>query len=348
MYDPKAKPSLSYTSVNALPPWHSVAFVVSVMTLCIHQARSSLDSLASVATLETFTHRVFPRHLSVLQLGWIRAGIAVSIWVTFVSTLTSDGWVQITTYKPGSKLKSGVHLHMKGTKTLFPFTSWCWILLGISYTNHALLALAVAYYGEEWTVQYLNDKSPWILRLVLLLWETAAPCAFLVSSVIRYAIWDRLLHGKNTSTKHLKHPRNIMSHNMNSVFVLTEIALLGGVPIRMSDMYLGALYGSIYVCIAWSLTHFWAPEHGPHFIYFFLDTTLGLPTTIALMALTTTLCLFYVLLSYAKLGLESMTPFFIFQQSSSSPNEEETSFGLLILHVVFVLGIASSVCRFRD
>jgi len=227
---------------------------------------------------------------------------------------------------------------MKGVRTLFPFTSWCWMLLGTSFVLHGGLALAVDFKGEAFVLEQLS-APPWILRTILLIWETAAPCAFLVSAVIRYFIWPMVLYKGTGDTSGLKHPRMIMPHNFNSLFVLTEMALLGGLPVRLSEMYLGPIYGVIYVLIAWNLTHFWTEkESGPHFIYFFLDTTRGLATTGALVALTTVLTLFYVILSSAKGGLDYLPIYF----------EAKDSIGLLFCHVVFVLGIASLVMRFRD
>lgn len=332
---PKGKPILE----KATPPWHAVAFVCTVMTTCVHQCRTSVQSLDQVAVLETFTHRIFPQYVSLPMLGWIRAAIAASIWIVFYNTLTSDGWVQTTSYPSGSRLQSGVKIMMRGSRTLFPFTSWCWILLGVSFTFHAALALAVAYQGEDWVMHYLK-ACPWFLRGILLTWETTAPCALLVSSVIRYAIWDKVKKGPG-NTVHLKHIRNIFSHNLNSVFVLTEVALLGGLPVRMSEMYLGPFLGSIYVWIAWSLTGFWVPtkKHGPHYIYFFLDTTLGYKTTMALVALSATLCLFYVLLARAVEGLNLLADVILLDDFPPL---------LLACHVTFVLGIASLVCRFND
>jgi hypothetical protein len=334
-YDPKDKAVLN----SALPPWHAVAFVVSVMTLCIHQCGSTVHSLDEVAVLSTFTKRVFPESISLAALGWIRLAIALSIWMVLVSTIMSEGWIQMTKYYPGSKLQSGIPIVMRGSRTLLPFTSWCWILLGISYTYNAAIALAVVYQGEGWVLQCLQS-TPWILRTIVLTWETAAPCAFIVSSVIRYVIWDKVLKGGPERTVHLKRFNTLMSHNMNSVFVLTEIALLGGLPVRLSEIYVGALVGTAYVWMAWALSGYWAAkEHGPHYIYFFLDTTLGYTTTIALMALMTALCLFYLLLSMASVGLNRMS------QISSLGDDPGH---LFILHLAFVLGISSLVCRFND
>lgn len=334
-YDPKSKPALAH----ARPPWHSLAFIAASVTICIHKCRSNIEKIDEVAVLETWTRRVFPSLLSLQAMGWIRICVALSIWITLAETVTSEGWVQTTNYKPGSKLQSNVKIVMKGRRTLFPFTSWSWILLGISYTSHGILALAVSHWGETYVLEKLHQMSPWILRIILFVWQTAAPSAFLVSTVIRYAIWDVVKKLGPGKTDGLKHPRNMMSHNMNSVFVLLEVALLGGLPVRTSEMYLGPLYGSAYVCIAWCLTSFWAAkEFGPHFLYFFLDTTRGFASTLALMVLTTTLCLFYVLLAGAKVGLDHMTRYF----------ESEDSPGLIALHVAFVLGIASLIIRYRD
>lgn len=172
-----------------------------------------------------------------------------------------------------------------------------------------------------------------------MIWQTAAPSAFLVSSVIRYVIWPQVLKGPGDTTA-LKHIRNKFSHNLNSVYVLSEIALLGGLPVRLSEMYLGPIYGCIYIWIAWSLTAFWTPpKYGPHFLYFFLDTTMGYDTTIAIAGLTVALSMFYALLSSATVWLESLTDYYIF--------EDFPQF-LLACHLAFVLGIASLVCRFRD
>lgn len=332
-YDPKDKAVLQH----ARPNWHSLTYVLSMTTFCSYQCYTAVDKIDEVAILETWTRRVFPSLLSLKALGWIRIAIAISIWATMYETVTSEGWIQTTVYNPRSRLQRGVQLHMKGVRTLFPFTSWCWILLGVSFSCHGGLALAVEYIGEDFVLEFLQ-ASPWILRSLLLIWQTTAPCAFLVSSVIRYAIWDVVLNGPGT-TDGLKHFRNIMSHNANSVFVLAEVALLGGLPVRLSEMYLGPLYGSAYIWMAWSLTDFWAPKKcGPHFIYFFLDTTRGWSSTAALVALTSVVTLFHFILAVSKVGLDHISQYF----------ESEDSLGRLVCHVAFVLGIASLVVRFRD
>ena len=333
-YDPKEKKVVE----KAPPPWHAWVYVVIVMTTSIRQCQSTIHTIDEVAVLDTFTNRVFPEYISLLMLGWIRFAIAVSIWVVMVSTITSDGWIQTTNYPPHSKLQSGVKIAMKGSRTLFPFTSWCWILLGISFTCNSALALGVAYKGEEMVLPYIQS-TPWILRSILMVWQTAAPCAFLVSSVIRYVIWDKVKNGPG-DTKHLKHIRNMFSHNLNSVYVLLEVALLGGLPVRINEMYLGPIYGTVYVLMAWSLTGFWAEKRfGPHFIYFFLDTTVGYATTISLAALTATLSMFYVMLAYATVWLSSLTDYYIFTDFPQV---------LLACHVGFVVGLASLVCRMND
>ncbi|CAB9497397.1 expressed unknown protein [Seminavis robusta] len=332
---PKKETSKDKPLDRAPPPWHSVAFVACITALSLYQCVSAIHSLDKVAVLDTFTHRVFPEYVSLALLGWVRLAIAILIWVVFVSTVTSDGWIQTTRYRAKSKLQSGVPIVMKGSRTLFPFTAWCWILLGISFTSHALIALTVAYNDNN--QGDLPSTPLWMLRAILLIWETTAPCAFLVSAVIRYVIWDMVLQGGPERTVQLKHPRNLMSHNMNSIFVVTEICLLGGLPVRLSEVYLGCLYGSLYIVIAWSLTRYWTSQ-GPHFLYFFLDTTLGYTTTISIAALTATLCLFYALLSVSLVALNQLTAML----------PDNSSQLLLLCHIAFVLGVASLVCRFHD
>jgi hypothetical protein len=200
------------------------------------------------------------------------------------------------------------------------------MLLGTSFTIHGAMALAVAYQGEDW-VRERVEVTPWILRSILMLWQTTAPCAFLVSSVIRYVIWDQVKKGAG-DTKHLKHIHNVFCHNLNSIYVLAEVALLGGLPVRLSEMYLGPIYGCVYIWMAWSLTEFWTDKkYGPHYIYFFLDTTLpGYKSTVALAALTATLAFFYCLLSCVSVWLHHLTDCYILFGNSATSSGVQSCF----------------------
>jgi len=158
------------------------------------------------------------------------------------------------------------------------------------------------------------------------------PSAMLVAFVVRYAIWPNMMeHGRgNDPTGPLKLPRVLILHNVNVLIVLTEISLLGGLPVRTSDFAVSALFGVVYVLFSWSVRNSWAPtKHGPQFLYFFLDTTLGATTTFALLALLIVLMVFYGLFCGLHAALDHLG-------------------GGIAVHVLAVVLVASLVCRFRD
>jgi hypothetical protein len=122
----------------------------------------------------------------------------------------------------------------------------------------------------------------------IILWEVSGPSALLVSAVVRYAIWPIVLAGGKPHS--LGSFRNQMMHNVNSAFALTEMTLLGGLPIFLSHSSLPFIVGALYVIFSWSACGFYGkPSDGPQYIYWFFDTTLEKTTTIAIMALTGTL-----------------------------------------------------------
>jgi len=131
------------------------------------------------------------------------------------------------------------------------------------------------------------------LRCALVLWELSAPFALLVSAVVRYAIWPVIVAtGRPHSLGSFK---NQMQHNVNSVYVLSELALMGGPPLEFAHMSLPTLVGTIYILFTWFNCYFYAaPEFGPQYIYWFMDPTLGKATTIALIALVGTLMMSFV------------------------------------------------------
>lgn len=87
-----------------------------------------------------------------------------------------------------------------------------------------------------------------------------------------------------------------MMHNINVLYAVTETALLGGLPVRLSELSLAPLVGIAYVIFSWNMTMVWNKPQGPQFIYFFLDTTLpGYQPTIALLGLMSALFLFFLL-----------------------------------------------------
>ena len=152
----------------------------------------------------------------------------------------------------------------------------------------------------------------------------------LVATVVRYAIWPACLRATG-DTRALKHWRNVMMHNMNALFALSEIALMGGVGVRWSHFAVSPLIGIAYVCGSWLMVWNWnKPEYGPQYIYWFFDTTLpGYTTTIALLTLLAVLMVFFGIFCTCDQILEIL-----------GKN--------VFTHAAFVAAISASVMRFRD
>ena len=271
---------------SGIPPWHAQVFIGTLFAISA-QNLPSVASLDEIATVDAITNRVFPDFFSLQSLGMIRLLIAVSIWVViFYVAVISNGWEIHTVYKPQTKLLKSV-IHMKGIRTLFPFTSWSWVLLGLSFSINGYIALSVDAGAED-------KIEPWMLRAALILFEISSPFALLVSSVVRYAIWPAVL--KSGKPHKLDSFRNQMMHNMNAVYALSEMALLGGIPMMLSHIALPCFVGCCYVLFAWSAAHFLGKAGtapGPQYQYFFLDTTLGKTTTISLAVLLAILMTFF-------------------------------------------------------
>ena len=330
---------------SAPPPWHSVLLIV-VMGGFFVATLPSLDTLDEAATMETFTQIVFPEYLTLWSLAWIRMAIAISIWsVTIHTSVLSEGWVQETSYSKHSKLIM-TPLKISGWKTLAPFTSISWNLLGLSFS----LSSYIAFQATQ-----NQDVSPWILRTALCVWSVAAPNTLLVAAVIRYAIWPAVL-AKGNSTAPLKSVRyvclyverlermtrvtngmlldgsirNVFMHNINVFYAVSESALLGGLPVRWSELSLAPLVGFAYVIFSWNATLLWNKPFGPQFIYFFFDTTVpGYGASIALLALLFALILFFALFYTSELLLHWID-------------------GGLLASLGFVGILCAAVMRFRD
>lgn len=211
---------------------------------------------------------------------------------------------------------------MRGYKTQLPFTSWAWNLLGISFAMNGIIVLLSEYNKQHYI-------SPTLLRVALLTFETAAPTTLLVSSVVRYAIWPRVLQAGGETTQ-LKSFQALTMHNCNVIFALAEVSLLGGLPVRFSHFSVAPLFGCCYVMFTWFMIGKWIAPDNPQFIYFFFDTTLGGKfMAVVLLGLLTILSLFYGLFGAFDQFLTHLQ-------------------GGLIVHALAVLLISSVVCRFRD
>jgi hypothetical protein len=83
---PQEEPPQEAPLKEAPPPWHSVALLVAFLAFCV-ATLPSLASLDEVATLSTFTSRIFPQYLSLKQLAYIRLWFALTIWWTSFHTV---------------------------------------------------------------------------------------------------------------------------------------------------------------------------------------------------------------------------------------------------------------------
>jgi hypothetical protein len=306
---------------TGIPPWHAQAFIGALLAVSAKNLPSP-ESLDKTATFDTFTNRVFPDFLSLKTVGAIRLLIAASIWaLLFWMAFISKGWTLHTVYKPDTKLIRS-SIKVTGIRTLFPFTSWSWILLGFSFSFNGMIAIQVDRGAED-------DIQPWMRRAALVLFEIAAPFALLVSSVVRYAIWPAVLAAGNPHE--LGSFRNQLMHNMNAVYALTEMSLLGGIPMTFSHISIPCFIGCCYVLFAWSLAHFLGKTGtapGPQYQYFFLDTTRGKVTTISLAVLLTILMASFAMF----VGIEAFVSWLG---------------GSLITNTMCVVLICSLVCRVK-
>ena len=313
---------------HGLPPWHAVLVLGILASLSVAFLPTAVDLDGSVANAATFTRILFPAYLSLTGLVYVRAASAVIIFglSTYALLLAtfSDPLARhvITPYLEHSQLQRGKPLPLHGLYSQVPFTMWCWNLLGLSFAVNAYVTHTIAQ-GQP--------VAPWLLRVAVGLFETAAPQTLLVSAVVKYAIWPQFLkagHGPNPAEV-LKTMRALCFHNLNVVLALSEVTLWGGLPVRGRDVSLAVLFGCTYVMFTWAIRNLWNPAAGPQFLYFFFDTTLGYTTTLALVALCIVLAMFYGLFCVLQEILEHMG-------------------GGILLHGVTVAFVCAFVCRVRD
>lgn len=315
--NPSAKPPTS-----APPPSHSVIFILAVSLLSIWKF-PSWQSIDNVATLETFTAPVLPNTMSILQLGLVRLFFALTILGVVMSRVLGPGVVINPTVSPKSKLKPWTH-KLTGVRTIATFTWWSFLLLGLSFLSSATISILVALGKEEFI-------PSWFFRFAFLSFEISAPGGFLVSTVVRYALWPASLKAKGPDgTLPFRSFYGLVTHNANVIFILCEVCLLGGLPVLLEHMAVAPLLGIGYVLFTWFMANRWTPGQGPKFIYFFLDTTLGWDATIALVVLVTVLLGFYVMFANMDAFLEHRLG------------------DAILLRLLVVVALASIVCRFRN
>jgi hypothetical protein len=130
---------------SAPPPLHTV-LTLGILSLVFVRSCPSTKCLDEVATVETFTRVLFPNLMNVYSLAYIRLFMALTIWWTTLETAilaysnNNNATIILPTYLPGTKLKRAP-IRLNGIKSLYPFTCWSWILLGISFTLNAYIAI---------------------------------------------------------------------------------------------------------------------------------------------------------------------------------------------------------------
>jgi len=310
--------------INANPPYHAVLTIVIILAICLVSIPHSLDTIDTIATLEMCTMPLFPDSLSRAALGWIRISFALVIFIVAILRFNEPCNLSVS-YIKGSKLRR-TPVNFGGIRSLAAFTTWCWILLGFSFTCSGLVTLLIERQPD------LPITSPhylqYALRAVILLFEMSAPLAMFVSIIVTYVLWPIALKGPN-GTEMLRRPTVIMQHNFNVIMSLMEIAVLGGLPIRIADIFLAPLFGVAYVLFSWCAKHWWLPSGEPQFMYLFLDTTVGIKTTIFLVGL-----LMVLVLSY---GCFMLLNIFVVMVDGN----------VWVNGIILVL-IAYFACRFRD
>jgi len=327
--------------VSGIPPWHAFAFVTTLLAVAI-PFLPTLEELDTLSEVSVWTTRKFPDLLSLRSLALCRltmAGIALSLTVYLA---LGPGWQVYPNYKPKSKLRR-VFIPLKGIGTLCPFTSWCWLVLGLGFLCRGMVALAAATVeaaGEEgpipeWTTSILTNKI--LLRLTLVLWEFTGPFAILVSAVIKYVIYPEVVKGGKPHN--LDGFRNQLQHNANSIFSLMEVTIMGGIPVEFSHLSMATIFGIGYISFTWIMArlYFGNAEVGPQYIYWFMDTTLEDTTTKALAALVLALTLFFAIFSV------------VVGTVLGGSGGGEASSPSLALNVAFLLVGSKFVCKFtRD
>mmetsp|Transcript_6987 Transcript_6987/g.9447 ORF Transcript_6987/g.9447 Transcript_6987/m.9447 type:complete len:316 (-) Transcript_6987:99-1046(-) len=309
---------------SAPPPSHTVLFITTISAVCIHFL-PSIEEIDEVAKINRFTTPLFPGSaLSSLEaMGWIR------IFFSFVALAVSIRFMIIgtefdTTYLPETKLIP-CKIKIEGFRTQWFFTGWSWNILGLHFFLSGLIPLLMSN-GQ----QQVLTNNPWILRSTLLTFEVAAPNAFLVSAVVKYALWPTVLkQGGPARSATFKKFTSLMQHNANIFMVLFEVCILGGTPVLLSHIAVSPLFGVLYVLFVWAVTNHWCPEKRPIFPYFLMDTTLGMKTTYMLAGLVAVLMVFYFFFSSVEKLLNIID-------------------GGATAHMISMTVLSSMVCRFRD
>ena len=316
------------TVTNAPPPIHTLLVFIVAMLLCIW-ALPTVENIDEFASIDTFSTSIFKEglfDLSPLALGFTRMIFAIICMIITMVKMSRGAKLKLT-YLPGSQLPKGT-IELKGLRTQGFFTSFAWNILGFYFFLSGSIPLLVAYGRED-----VLHAHPWLLRSALVAFEIAAPCAMLTSFVVTYALWPRAYKTHGTSgTVSFRSIPGLFQHNANCLMVLLEVCLLGGVPVTISHAALAPLFAGFYQLFVWFMANYWVPKHGPVYLYFFLDTTLGKRTSIFIVVLLFVMLFFFSSFALLEIAVTKI---------------EEGNHGALP-NVAFVVLISSVLMKFRD
>lgn len=108
-------------------------------------------------------------------------------------------------------------------------------------------------------------------------------------------------------TESYKCTTNLLQHNANAIMVFADSALMGDIPVLTNHMSMAVLFGLVYVAFGWFMRDRWTASgaskeksSSSQFLYFFLDTTLGVKTTIFQFVLLVALLSSYLMFSVGR------------------------------------------------
>jgi hypothetical protein len=302
---------------TAYPPSGAIVLFLAVSALCWAYFPSA-HHIAAAASRAALTTSPF---VSQSTLATVRATFASFIFGTQAFVFFGPGWNEKITYTRESKLKL-CEVPIRGFRTLLFFTVWCWLLLGVYFAGSAFLGFNNA-----------GHVNPSIMSALLLTWEVACPNSFLVSVVITYVIWPRVLkNGGPKLSAGLKLPIVLIQHNANVVMVAAEL-VLSRTPVLSGHAAAAPVFGLIFVLFSWVNSPYVSPEDGAVYLYFFLDPTPGTKfACISLIGLLGCLLAFYVIAIGVDVSINYAT-------DASVP---------LLMQISVVALLTRAVCRFRD
>lgn len=308
---------------TAHPPIQAVAFLASVLSVCLVCMPKVFSTLDSDATIEVLTTPRFDDVISKKALGYIRLSIASVIFAVTLHRMTNTQNPMTTPYLESSKLRRTPLLN-QGIRSQMMFTAWCWNLLGLTFALNGTITLLSVYNDYSDVPEYLQN----LIRCALLTFEMSFPASMMVSSITRYILWPKAK--KINDTMGFRNIRSLLQHNGNIVVSLTEVAILGRIPVRLDYIPLCVLLGCVYILHTWNMTHRWLPTKEPQFVYFFFDTTLDKKIVVfVLVALLCVMMMFHCMFVSVTVLVDYLD-------------------GDILCNVFVVLGVTSCFCRFRD